>query len=392
MKSERNTLIFLLTLVAGLYLLEKLWTFGQSLGDLVLIFALAWLIAFIFRPVVEWLNVSPVPPQIVEWVSKRWGERPARRLAAVRFSYMVSATIIYIMLIVILIVAAVAVIPVIINQSIQLGVNLREYLTEAPVWLNSAQEMLAHYFNVDPRLLSQLYKPEEIARQIASIGPGLVRGTLGVIGKLASALGELMLVLALSYYIMLDGKRLSDQFYNLVPKRYQDEVELTGKTLDKTFGGFLRGQILMATIEGVVTGLACGIAGLPYGAVIGALCGLVMLIPLIGAPIAMLLPSSIALLSGNLIPAIALFVFLFLFQQVLLHFVVPKVMSEAIGMPPVLVLASVLVGVRLVGVWGFIFAPPIAAAIYIIGATLLERYKKYQDRLDEKDKPLVPYQ
>jgi predicted PurR-regulated permease PerM len=211
-----------------------------------------------------------------------------------------------------------------------------------------------------------------------------VSNTAIIIGRVASALGELALVLALSFYMMLDGKRLSDQFYRLVPARYLDEVEFASRTLDKTFGGFLRSQVLMAAASGVATGIASGIAGLPYGAAIGAICGVIMIVPLIGAPIAMFLPSVIALLGGNTGAAIALLVFLYIFQQILLHLVVPRLMSETIGMPSFLVLASTLVGVRMMGVWGFIFAIPVAGAIYAMGVMFLERYKRRQDNLDAR--------
>ncbi len=382
MKSERNTLVFLVTLAVALYLLEKLWQFGASMGDLIMVFALAWLIAFIFKPAVEWLNAGPAPRSLVEWARLRWGDRTAQRLAKAHLPYAVSATVIYIALLGALVVAAVAIIPIVIKQSIQLGSSLGEYLQQAPMWLTSLQDTLAQRFNTDPQLLSKLYESEKIAEQITSIGPKLVTNTANIIGKVASGLSELLLVLALSYYIMLDGRRVSDQFYRLVPKRYQDEVEFATTTLDKTFGGFLRGQMLMALIAGVVTTIASGLAGLPYGAVIGAFCGLVMFIPIIGAPIAMFLPSVIAWLGGNTGPAIALLIFLTIFQQVLLHFVVPRLMSESIGMPSLLVLLSVLVGVRMLGVWGFIFAIPVSAAIYAFGVMLLERYKRRQDKLD----------
>lgn len=382
MKTERNTLIFLLSLVAALYLIEKIWQFAQRLGSLLTLIALAWLIAFIFRPIVEWLNAGPVPPAVVAWARRRWGERAAQRLAQARLSYGVSATLIYLMLLGLVVIAAVAIIPAVVNQAIQLGVNLREYLDQAPAWLSYWQGELARRFSVDPRLLEQLYQPEEIARQITSIGPTLVRSTVTMIGQIASVLGELLLVLALSYYVMLDGRRLTEQFYNLVPERYSTEVHFAALTLDKTFGGFLRGQVLMAVTTGIVTGIASGIAGLPYGAVVGAISGLVMFIPLIGAPIAMFLPSVIALLGGRLVAAVVLLAILGAFQQVLLHFVMPRIMSESIGMPSLLVFISVLIGVQLLGVWGFIFAIPLAGAIYAIGIVLLKRYKRQQDRMD----------
>jgi predicted PurR-regulated permease PerM len=318
----------------------------------------------------------------VEWARQRWGHEVAERLAAARLSYAVAVSLVYVALWGVLIVAAFALVPVIVNQSIQLGASLPGYLAQVPTWLNSWQQEVARRFDVDPNLLSQLYKPEEIARQITDVGPRLVQDTLTMISGIASMLGELMLVLVISYYMMLDGRAVSQQFYRLVPRRYQDEVKFAAQMLDKTFGGFLRGQVLTALIEGVATSIAAGLAGLPYGAVIGAICGLIMFIPLIGSPIAMVLPSIIAMLWGNTSMAIGLFVFIAIFQQILVNIVIPRIVSQSIGMPSLLIFVSVLVGVRMLGGWGGIFAIPVAAAIYAVGVTLLERYKMQQDRLD----------
>jgi predicted PurR-regulated permease PerM len=140
----------------------------------------------------------------------------------------------------------------------------------------------------------------------------------------------------------------------------------------------------MAVLSGVVTAIAAGVAGVRYGAIIGAIAGLVIFIPLIGAPIAMFLPTVIALIQGvPLIAALLLLAFLTVFQQILLHLVVPRIMSESIGMPSTLILLSVLIGVHLWGVWGFIFGIPVAGAIYAVGLALLSRFKHEQDRLDE---------
>jgi predicted PurR-regulated permease PerM len=382
MKSERNTLFFLLTLAIVLYLLEKLWQFGHSLGNLLVIFALAWLIAFIFRPLADWLSARPIPAALIERARARWGDRIAGRLEAIRMPHALSTTLIYVTLLGLLVWAAVAIIPALIKQAILLGANWGGYISRVPIWFGSLQGELARRFDADPQMLSSLYDPQKLVEQIMSIGPSLVSSTASVIGRVASGLSTLLVVLALSYYMMLDGKRLSGQFYKLIPERYLDEVEFATQTLDRTFGGFLRGQVLMAVIEGVVTAVVAGIAGLPYGVLIGAVCGMVMVIPMIGAPIAMFTPSIIALLGGDTGAALGLLVFLLIFQQVLLHFLVPRMMSEALGMPSVLVLASVLVGVHMVGVVGFIFAIPVAAAIYALGVVVLERYKREQDRLD----------
>jgi predicted PurR-regulated permease PerM len=247
------------------------------------------------------------------------------------------------------------------------------------------QTDIAERFDVPPELVNRLYNPDEISGRAVAIVEAAPRYIANLIRGIASGVGEALLVLALSYYLMLDGQRLSRQIRDLVPQRFQDEYELTVSTIDRAFGGFVRGQIVMAVLSGVVTAIAAGVAGVRYGAIVGAIAGLVIFIPLIGAPIAMFLPSAVALIQGvPLLATVLLLAFLTVFQQILLHLVVPRIMSESIGMPPLLILISVLIGARLWGVWGFIFGIPVAGAIYTIGLVMLRRFKREQDRLDQK--------
>ena len=376
-----NTLLILLTLIAIIVLLKLLWGIVGSVSDLVLTFALAWLIAFILRPVATWLSDGPPAQRLIRAIHRRWGDRSAH--AVNRLLDPLAVTLVYLTLLGILIVSIVAFIPVIVSQSRQLGMNLYEYLQRAPEWVARFQTDLAQRLNVSPDLVNQFYKPNEIGTQITEIVGATPRFVAGLIRGVASGVGQTLLILALSYYLMLDGRRLMKQVYDLVPKRFHDEYELTVSTIGRAFGGFLRGQVVMAVLSGVVTAIAAGVAGVRYGAIVGAIAGLVIFIPLIGAPIAMFMPSAVALIQGvPLLAALLLLAFLTVFQQILLHIVVPRLMSESIGMPSSLILISVLIGARLWGIWGFIFGIPVAGAIYAVGLALLGRLKREQDRLD----------
>jgi predicted PurR-regulated permease PerM len=79
-------------------------------------------------------------------------------------------------------------------------------------------------------------------------------------------------------------------------------------------------------------------------------------------------------------PSLALWMFLIMtvYQQILLHVVMPKIMSEVVGMPPLLILAAIMVSTRLIGFWGFIFGIPVAGALYATGIFFLDRWQEQQ--------------
>jgi len=376
-----NTLLVLLTLIAAIYLLRMLWDILAAFTDLLLMFGLAWLIAFILRPVARWMAEGPLAWRLLIAVYRRWGEKRTNWVGQLLDP--LAVTVVYLALLGVLILSLVAVVPTVVNQARQLGANLDDYLAQSPQWIAAFQADLAGRFNVSPELMNRLYKPEDVRRQVAVIVEAAPRFVAYLIRGIASGIGETLLMLALSYYLMLDGRRLARQIHELIPERYYDEYELALSAIGRAFGGFLRGQVVMALLSGVVTGIAATVAGVRYSAVVGAMAGLVMFIPLIGAPIAMFTPSLVALIQGlPLLAALLLLAFLTVFQQILLHFIVPRIMSEATGMPSLLALVSVLIGVRLWGVWGFIFGIPVAGAIYAVGLVMLRRFKSEQDRLD----------
>jgi predicted PurR-regulated permease PerM len=75
------------------------------------------------------------------------------------------------------------------------------------------------------------------------------------------------------------------------------------------------------------------------------------------------------------------------YQQVLLHILMPRIMSEMVGMPPLLILAAIMISVRLIGLWGFIFGIPVAGALYATGTFFLDRWKEQQRGSPEEGEP-----
>jgi len=108
-----NTLLILLTLIAIVVLLKLVWAIVGSVSDLLLTFALAWLIAFILRPVATWLSDGPPAQRLIRVLHRRWGERYAH--AVNRLLDPLAVTLVYLMLLGVLIVSVVAFIPVVVS-------------------------------------------------------------------------------------------------------------------------------------------------------------------------------------------------------------------------------------------------------------------------------------
>lgn len=367
--------VVLVAISAAIFLFEKAWQLSGFFGDIILAFALAWLIAFVLNPLVDGLSGRSAPHVLTRWVRQRGGDRVARVLESLRLPRGLAVGLVYLGLVVIMVVFGIFLVPVTVTQLAQLGAKLPEYLAQAPDWLETLQEKLARWdVYVD---LTSIYRPEEMVRRAETVGAAIIQNALVVVTQVASGVANVFIIIVLSFYVMLDGRRVVQQALALIPAEYHDELSVAAKSIERTFGGFIRGQLAMALLYAMfVTGTMMG-ARLRFAVAIGSLTGLIMFIPVIGAPIAMVIPSVIALFQD---PGLAFWMLLIMtvYQQILLHIVMPRIMSEAVGMPPLLILAAIMISVRLIGLWGFIFGIPVAGALYATGIFFLGRWQEQQ--------------
>ena len=77
------------------------------------------------------------------------------------------------------------------------------------------------------------------------LGTLVVQNAFAIATGVATTVGSVLLVYLLSFYMLLDGRKLSSLIRDLIPHRYRDEVAFAAQSIDRTFGGFIRGQLLM---------------------------------------------------------------------------------------------------------------------------------------------------
>jgi predicted PurR-regulated permease PerM len=356
----QRTLVILLTLAVLTFLVEKALQIGAMFGNTILLFALAWLVAFIVGPLVGSLSQATLPVSFTRWAEPRLGTRMARRLDGLHLSRGWAATLIYLGVIVILVIIGLFVAPVAAGQLYQLGSGLPDYAAQLPGLVASYQDELSR-LGLDIDLPAALRSPDLVQRA-QDIGALIVQNALGIATGLANLVVNLFIVLILSFYMTLDGPKLTRRAIELTPADWQDEAELFARVVGRTFGGFVRGQLLQALMFAVGTAGVMVVAGIDFVLLVSLIVALLMLIPAIG-PILALLPP--VLLAAFQQPGTALWVFLSLlvYQQAIINAVMPRLMSEMLGLHPLLVFAAILVGVRIAGIWGSLFGIPVAGVL-----------------------------
>ncbi|MDQ3688966.1 MAG: AI-2E family transporter [Chloroflexota bacterium] len=211
------------------------------------------------------------------------------------------------------------------------------------------------------------FQPDLIGlyRDAEATGVRLAASALGEVpGVTFAVLGALVLVIILSLYMLADSAGILAKVNRVVPTRYADHVEILERTVAKAFGGFLRAQVILAAVQTALTIVVVLVAGLPYAFLIAAASALAMLIPFFGPPLALVPPVvATAIFEPQLLLIVA--PLLLIVQTVVVNYLQPRLMHEALGMHPILVLIGLLVGAQVAGLWGALFGIPILAVLNV---------------------------
>lgn len=204
---------------------------------------------------------------------------------------------------------------------------------------------------------------------------GAVAGVFGLVpGLIAVAVSPI-----LAFYLLKDLPQITRRFWALVPLDWHPAAFKLGRDLDRTLAGFVRGQLLVALLVGSLSTLLTTLLGLPYALLIGLVAGLTDIIPYVG-PVAGALPA--VLLGFVRSPWTGLYAILgfILIHQVEGMVLAPKVVGDAVGLHPLVVVLAILVGGELGGMGGMLLAVPAAGAARVLAQHLYRRLAQAAER------------
>jgi predicted PurR-regulated permease PerM len=193
-----------------------------------------------------------------------------------------------------------------------------------------------------------------------------------VISATASTVGFIALVIVLSFYMLLDFSKGGEYLAGLVPMAYRtDYYQLMGRT-ERVWRGFLRGQVLLAVLLGVVVSFTLAGLGVRFAIGLGVIAGVLGLVPFFGPFAAGLLAILVAYFQGSnwwgLTPfgfAIVVLVAFVVIQQVESNVLGPLIIGDSLDLHPLLVLVAALAGAVLGGLLGVLLSAPIVATLRI---------------------------
>lgn len=255
------------------------------------------------------------------------------------------------------------------GQVVNLVANLPAYALE----IQGIEPRLAAFlapFGVSPANVRATN--DQILASLQGIGAALAAGSLGFLGSLATTIIDAVLTLMLSIYFTANGPRIADWMENGTPQPYRRRTHLLVRVTNRVVGGYIRGTLTMALLIGTLVGVGLTILGVPYAVLLGVLAFLMEFVPIIGVLIsgAVSLMVAIPLGAGRVGLVVAYFVIVHIIEG---DVVGPRIVGKAVGIHPAIGLIALLVGTELFGVWGALFASPVAG---LLQATVTAAYRE----------------
>ena len=327
------------------------------LGTLLLFGAVLWILGKV------WLVIPP----IVIAIAIIYMLNPVvTRLHARGMARWLGSCLSYIVLMGVLTLIGFLVIPSITAQAGQLADDFPTIYEDLVADLQGFAEDLG-FSNLD------LPSYEELKDGLSGDG-GFLDGKLGRITDLTlSVLEALFLLLiapVIAFYLLIDLPKVRAKIVSLIPERQRVEVIYVARELGLAVGGFLRGQLLVAAIVGVMTSFGFWAVGLPFWLLIGMIAGFLNIIPFVGPWVGGTLGVMVALATRDLQTAAWAGLVALIVQQIDNHFVSPTVLRATVRIHPAMIILGLVLGASLGGFWGVVLAVPVMSSVKIIGGHL----------------------
>lgn len=330
---EKDTVISITTgtIVKGLAVLLGAWVLW-ILRDLLMIIVTSVILASSIEPGIKFLSKYRIP-----------------RIPAVLVTY-VGATLL-------LLAVLVSFVPPIMNEAESITQNLPTLLQTIDKNVLGDKGILIGFLNNDTSSGIQL------SNIFNSIYGGSSKSIFGTAGVIFGGLFSFVLIVVLSFYFAMQEKGIENFLRIIIPFGDEDYAINLWKRSSKKIGKWMQGQLLLGVLIFVLVYLGLTIFSVPYAMSLALLAGAFEIIPVFG-PVLSAIPGVIlAFSTGGTALALIIAAFYLLVQQFESHLIYPLVVRKVVGVPPILVILALIVGLELGGFLGVLISVPVAAAL-----------------------------
>ncbi|MBI5122795.1 AI-2E family transporter [Candidatus Roizmanbacteria bacterium] len=311
----RNQLLFILFLIASAWFLIQI-------RDIIVSIFLSYIIMAAVLPSVEFLKRKRVPSVL-----------------AVLIPY--TAIIIAIFLLI------VPLVPFTVEQ-------IQSLLTKFPQFIDRSATTFG--FQIDKTQLQQYLNNEFTA---------LSQNAVDFTTKIFGGIFSVITIFVVSFYLLMYSDNFKKFTANLFHDGSRAYIEKTLDQINEKLGAWLRGELVLMFFIGLFSWIGLTILGMPYALPLALMAGLLEIVPTLG-PILSAIPAAIVAFTISPTMAITVIVLYTLIQALENQLLVPKIMQKAVGLNPVLVILSVMIGANLMGIAGALLAIPFVSFLIVV--------------------------
>jgi predicted PurR-regulated permease PerM len=284
------------------------------------------------------------------------------RLASIGIPRVVAIVIMFIVIILVLAGLALLVVPLGIREVGQLQTQAPGLAAAAQERINSLQGSPVEIFGfkIDLRGTTETISSHLREYLLGQFGNAVSIGLTAL-----TTLLQIVLMFIVAFLFALDAASFKRVLRRFVPNDYRSDFDQIWRRIRKMLYAYIRGQLIIAGLIGILSGIACWVFGLADPVALGLIAGITALVPYVG-PFVGAVPAILVGLAAGPIKALLIAIAYFVISNVILNFVYPKVMGDAVRLPPILVIVAFIAGFSWAGILGMFVAVPLAATIRIL--------------------------
>lgn len=362
---------------------KKLWRIGTLIAIILVIIGLIYILRAALLPVC----VSLLLAYLLDPLIDRMEKRKLNRSAAILLLAGAALVLIGVLGTFFLVQAE--------REIVKVAHDLPEYLTRVQL---QANPLARKYLGVElPQSYTEIL--EELKKQAGQVDPSALKPVSSALSRITQEITSrtlafvgwvvgLLIIPVFLFYFLRDWDILKLRVLEFVPLAYRDYLAEKARQVDEVLGAFIRGQLTVCAVLGVLYSIGLLIVGVDLAVVIGMSAGIGFIIPYMGTAIGVVAATVMSLLeygvSWQLVGVWAVFVIVQVFEGTILT---PRIMGEKVGLSPVVVIIALLVGADLLGFLGLLIAVPLAAVINVFVKDALVRYQNSPFFLEKPKAP-----
>lgn len=346
---------------------------------------LFWLAAFVVALCLIFLLKNILAPFLVAALIAYLGDPIADRLEDRGLKRTTAVIIIFVAMTLIMLLCLLLLIPMI---SAQLGL-LKDNLPRYIEWVQmNLLPWLQTYFGIDEtsELLDRVKASLNAHWKTAGDVVGVVISQVTRSGfAIAAWFGTMALIPVVAFYMLRDWDIFIGHIRDLLPLGRVEVVSRLAVECDSVLGAFLRGQLLIMVLLGIIYSIGLSLVGIDLALLVGMLAGLASVVPYLGVIVGIIAASVAALVQFQAIIYLVPVAVVFIVGQMLESmFLTPVLVGDRIGLHPVAVIFAVLAGGSLFGFVGILLALPVAAVVMVLLRHMHHNYKNSVFYRDEE--------